>query len=217
VSHSHKSLVVVMESTDADVPTQSVGEGELCMETEPIRCKRRKEPIDVFNGIFLKTVHFLNIELKKCVIVGIFKNRGNSLGILFKGPKGSVYWSLDTYKQFSEHFDAISSALNTCSKLYLHLDSGEVIRYKKVFGKPCLFLYDGERTLTLEQTEWSRFVDYCPAINAIINDLFYNEPLIQEYINNINSGLEGVAKPVQLPNLVADRLLVELRIANGGS
>jgi hypothetical protein len=206
-----------MEPTSADVPTQSVGEGVVSMETEPIRVKRRREPIDVCNGIFLKTVHFLNSKLKKCVIVGIFKNRDNRLGILFKGPKGSAHWSLDTYKQFSVHFDDITSALRTCSKLYLHLDSGEDIRIKKVFGKPCLFLYDGEHTLTLDRDEWSQFVSCCPAINSVINDLFYNELLIQEYINNINSGSEDVPRPVQLPGLVADRLLDELRIANGGS
>lgn len=211
------SLVAVMESTSADVPAESVGGGEVSMETEPIRCKRRKEPIDVCNGIFLKTVNFLNPGLTKCVIVGIFKNRGNSIGILFKGPKGSTHWSLDTYKQFSAHFDDITSAMNSCSKLYLHIDSGEDIRIKKVFGKPCLFLYDGERTLALDRDEWSQFVHCRPVINRVINDLFYNELLIQEYINNINSGSEDVSRPAKLPGLVADRLFDELKIANGGN
>ena len=204
-----------MEPTSADVSSEIVGE-QVSMDTDLIRFRRRKEPIDVMTGIFLKTVHFLNPELTKCVIIGIFKNRGNSLGILFKGRKGTVYWSLDTFKQFSVQFNDIKAALENQTKFYWHLDGGEDIKVKNVFGKSCAFLYDGEHTLTLDKNEWSQFVSVLPIVHRDINELFYNELLIQEYIDRINSGSEDVSKPVELPCLVADRLLDEVTIANGG-
>lgn len=50
-----------------------------------------KETINVLTGIFLKMVFFLDHDLMKCVITGIFKDREDSLGVLFKGKKG-VYF-----------------------------------------------------------------------------------------------------------------------------
>ncbi|KAG8334558.1 hypothetical protein J6590_087475 [Homalodisca vitripennis] len=54
------------------------------MDLEPTRIPRRKEPINSLTGIFLKSVYFIDCDLSKCVIVGFVKNRGDSLGILFK-------------------------------------------------------------------------------------------------------------------------------------
>lgn len=184
------------------------------MDTDLVRVPQRKEPIDLVSGIFLKTVYFLNYNLNKCVIIGIFKNRGNSLGILFQGRKGSAYWSLDTFKQFSAQFNDIKNALENQTKYYWRLDGGEDIKVKMVFGRSCAFLYDGEHTLTLNQNEWCQFLGYVPIVNRCIRELFNNELLIQEYIHNIVNESEDTLKPEHLPSLIADRLLDEVR--NGG-
>lgn len=197
-----------MESSGKEVNTDT-------MDVELIRVPKRREPIDVMNNIFLKTVHFVNPDLSKCVILGIFKNRGNSLGVLFKGRKGSVFWSLDNFNQFSVYFNDIHSALQNQKRFYHRLDGGEDIKTKNVFGRSCAFLYDGDHTLTLDRNEWSQFISYLPIIHRDINILFYNEHLIQEYIQNINSSLEDVLKPDGLPSLIADRLLDEVRNSNG--
>lgn len=201
-----------MEPTTADVGA------EVSMDMELTRIPRRNEPIDVLNGIFLKSVHFLNPELNKCFILGIFKNRGDSLGILFKGRKGSIYWPLNVFNQFSAWFNDIKSALDNQTKFCCRLDGGEEVKIRNVFGKACAFFYDGEHTLTLDKNEWSQFLNYLPIVHRDINELFYNELLIQEYIRNIISGPEDVLKPDELPSLVADRLLDEVRQykSNGG-
>lgn len=207
-----------MESTSTEVSTESSG-GKVSMDIELTRIPRRKECIDILNGIFLRSVYFLNPELTKCLIIGIFKNRGDSLGVLFKGRKGSIYWPLSSFNQFSACFNDIKSALDNQSKFYMRLDGGEDIKIRNVFGKSCAFLYDGDHTLTLDKNEWSQFLSYLPIVHRDINELFYNELLIQEYIRNLILGPEDdVLKPDELPSLIADRLLDEVRLykSNGG-
>ncbi|KAG8289615.1 hypothetical protein J6590_100821 [Homalodisca vitripennis] len=54
------------------------------MDVEPTRIPKRKERINALTGVFLRSVYFLDSDLSKCVIVGFVKNRGDSLGVLFK-------------------------------------------------------------------------------------------------------------------------------------
>src|SRR5436190_18188310 len=80
------------------------------MDIELQRIPRRKEVLNLLTGIFLKSVFFLDPELTKCVIVGFVKNRGNSLGVLFKGRKGAVSLTSNTFNQFAVHFNEITMA-----------------------------------------------------------------------------------------------------------
>ena len=212
-----------MESSDTDVlilsheseEEEEAVEDQVRMDIDLIRIPRRKEHIDVLNGIFLKKVYFLNSELTKCVIIGIFKNRGHSLGVLFKGRKGSVYWSRDVFTQFFSYFEAITSALEKKTKFLLRLEGGEDIKVKNVFGRSCAFLYDGEHSLMLDLREWSQFMSNLSIVNRSISELFYDEDLIRDYIFKINSGEEDVLKPDEVVCSDFNQLLEELHIANG--
>src|SRR5436190_13252124 len=138
-----------MSSDGTDVQAASPSETEpVKMELEPERIPRRKEPINLLTGIFYKCVYFLESELTKCVILAFVKNRGNSLGILFKGRKGAVFFSHDTFNEFASHINEITVALEK-PEMYLLKGENFHIKVLRVFGKHHVFLYDGEHTLSL--------------------------------------------------------------------
>ncbi|KAG8241146.1 hypothetical protein J6590_093346 [Homalodisca vitripennis] len=182
------------------------------MDLEPTRIPRRKEPINSLTGIFLKSVYFIDCDLSKCVIVGFVKNRGDSLGILFKGKKGCVYWSFDVFNEFSQHFNSVSLALETSHRFYVKADGGEDIKVINVFGKQCVFIYDGEHSLTLNKHEWNQFIANIPLMHIVLRDLFLIEEPIKTAIENSDSDL--------LPSRIAHRLSLEIELfkrwPNGG-
>ena len=179
------------------------------MECDPERIPRRKEPLNLVTGVFLKSVHFLNPDLSKCLIVGIFKNRGDSLGVGFKGKRGCVYWSYDAFNQFAVFFDEITQAFEKNIKTYLKLDTGEDIKVVNVFGKQHVFLYDGEHSLNLTCTEFAQFIDCLPLVHSRIKQLFMFEDLIKEYIRDSICSPEADI-PTHLPIELANTLLEEV-------
>lgn len=178
------------------------------MDVEPTRLPRRIEPINVQSGIFLKTVTFLNTELSKSVIVGIFKNRADSLGVLFTGRKGYVYWSHDSFNQFFVHFKDVTAALSDQKSVIFKIDGGEDIKVRSVFGKPHVFLYDKEHTLTLNSLEWFHFTSSLLLVTRSLRELFLWEDPIKSYLSDLM--LEESESPnTDLPPYIADRLFDE--------
>lgn len=185
------------------------------MDVEPTRLPRRTEPIDLLSGIFLKNVTFLNSDLSKSIIVGIFKNRADSLGVLFTGRKGYVHWSHDVFNQFIVHFEAVTTALSGRKSVLFKVDSGEDIKVYSVFGKPHVFLYDKEHTLTLNCSEWLHFVNSLPLVTRSLRELFWNEYLIKCYLSDLMLYEETESEDSECPNTdlptsLADRLFDEV-------
>lgn len=182
------------------------------MDLELSRVPKRKEPINLLTGVFLKSVYFLTND--KYVIVGMFKNRGDTLGVLFKGVKGLVLWSYDVFNKFAVDFDKITAALEGKSKLHVKSDTGEDIKVGKVFGIPYVFLYDGERTISLTNEEWVQFVNNLPLIRTELTALFMNENLLRLYIAELVESEEGevVTPSNDLPTPVVNRLSDEIAL-----
>lgn len=174
---------------------------------------RRKEKINLINGIFLKSVFFLNSDLSKSVIVGIYKSRGYSLGLVFAGRHGPVYWSNDAFNHFSINFNTISLAVKNKQRIYEKLDTGEDIKVQSIFGKTHVFLYDGEHTLTLTGPEWTQFINNLPCITRQLRELFVCEYLIKDYILNLLmvNDESYLPPPVGVPPYLSDRLYDEVQ------
>ena len=191
------------------------------MDIELQRIPRRKEVLNLLTGIFLKSVYFLDPELTKCVIVGFVKNRGNSLGVLFKGRKGAVFLTHNTFNQFAVHFNEITMALEKRGKIMFREDDFE-IKLSNVFGRQHIFLYDGEHTLTLNTAEWTQFVNNLPSMYRELRNRFLQEDLIINYIVDILASDEDfVTPPEGLSPYQGDRLFDEVQLfkrwPNGGS
>ncbi|KAG8282061.1 hypothetical protein J6590_045985 [Homalodisca vitripennis] len=193
--------------------TETMEDPSTAMDLEPTRIPRRKEPINSLTGIFLKSVYFIDCDLSKCVIVGFVKNRGDSLGILFKGKKGCVYWSFDVFNEFSQHFNSVTLALENKTKFCIKSDTEEEdIKVTNVFGRMHVFLFDGEHTLTLNKHEWDQFTANIPLMYIVLRDLFLIEEPVKTAIENSDSDL--------LPSRIAHRLSLEIELfkrwPNGG-
>lgn len=115
------------------------------MDVELVRIPRRKEALNLLTGLFHKSVFFLGKGLSKSEFAGIFKN----LGIVFNGRHGPVYWSFDILNNFSPHLNDLTVTLQNKNKQYFRLNNGEDIKIQNIFGKPYVFLYDGEHTCSL--------------------------------------------------------------------
>lgn len=57
------------------------------MDAVTTRIHRRTPAINLLTAIFLKSVYFLDQSLSKSAFVGIFKDREDSMGMLFKGKE----------------------------------------------------------------------------------------------------------------------------------
>ncbi|KAG8246587.1 hypothetical protein J6590_081415 [Homalodisca vitripennis] len=128
-------------------------------------------------------------DLSKCVIVGFVKNRGDSLGVLFKGKKGCVYWSHDVFNQITPHFNSITLALENKTKFYIKSDTEVDIKVTNVFGRMHVFLFDGEHTLTLNEAEWTQFTNSLPLMYIALRDNFIIEESVRFTIHALASGL----------------------------
>lgn len=159
-----------------------------------------REGINVLTGVFLKTVLFLDHELSKCVITGIFKNRNDTLGVLFKGKKGSVFWSYDTFNEFNiSKLNEVTLAVEERQKLTHVLATGESIKVLPVFGKQHVFLTDGEHTLSLNRAEWVQFINSLPLVYTHLAELFSHVDVIKEFISEVLNNEEGSENPPLLP------------------
>lgn len=175
---------------------------------EPMLIPKSKEPINLLTGVFLKSDYHLDNDLTKCVVTGIFLNRG--LGILFKGRKGCVYWSYDAFCQLATHFNDVTLALEGKNQYSFKVDTGEDIRVNMVFGHQYAYVSDGEHSITLNQNEWCMFINNLPLIYISLRELFYRDDLIKECINQVLSGVNECTD--QLPTLIAERLFNEISL-----
>lgn len=192
-------------------------EPSVSMDVDPIRLSKRKEPLNLLTGIFLKSVFFLDKDTSKKVLVGIFKNRGDNLGVAFSGRRGSIYWSNDIFNQFLVYFTDISNAFKNNTKFIKRLETGEDIKLQNVFGKQHAFLYDGESTITLNQSEWNQFTANLPLVFRELRKLFLFEDLIKSYIFQILSSKEVYETPPNgLSTYLSDRLFDEVIVYKNG-
>lgn len=185
------------------------------------RIPNRKEGLNLRTGVFLKSVYFLSVDCSKTAIVGIFKHRGTSLGVAFAGKKSCIFWSNDTFTHFAVHFNEITASLETKTKQYYKLETGEEVMVRNYFGKMHVILYDGEHTITLDTQEWAHFTNNLPLLNKELCSLFMSEDIIQNFIRDLFTSEESV-KPItdQLPVYYINRLVDEValykRWPNGG-
>lgn len=188
------------------------------IDGEPALIPKPKEHINALTGIFLKSVYFLDNELLKCVIVGYVRNRNDSLGVLFKGKRGCVFWPHDVFNQFNIIFNEVTVALETKIKKHYKVESGEDIKVTNVFGRMHVFLRDEEHSLTLNQAEWHQFTNSLPLIYTALRDNFLIEESVQSAIQTLLN-TEEIDLP-QLPSSIAHRLFMEVsllkRWPNGG-
>jgi len=188
------------------------------MDVSAAPIPRAKEPINLLTGVFLKSDYHLDNDLTKCVVTGIFKNRGNSLGILFKGRKGCVYWSYDAFCQLATRFNDVTLAVEGKTQFSFKVDTGEDIRVNMIFGHQYAYVSDGEHSVTLNQNEWCMFVNNLPLIYTSFRELFYNEDVIRTFIDRVIADEEECTDH-QLSSLTAERLVNEIslykRWANG--
>jgi hypothetical protein len=188
-----------MSQHDADVPA--------------IPIPKAKEPLNLLTGVFLKSDYHLNNDLSKCVVTGIFKNRNNSLGILFKGRKGCVYWSYDAFCHLAIRFNDVTIALEGKNQYSFKVDTGENIRVNMIIGNQYAYVSDGEHSITLNQNEWCMFINNLPLIYTSLRELFYNEDVIRTFIDRVISGAEEEEEGTdQLPSLIAERLFNEVSL-----
>lgn len=183
--------------------------------------RARTEKPNLVTGVYLKSVFFLDEECSKLIIVGIFQNKGNSVGIVFKNKKKVVYWSLDVFNQFMDHANNITGSFESCKNYKAKLDSGEDIQLKNVFGRWYVYLFDGCYTLSLTHDDWTQFTNNLPCIRRQLRELFMSEDLFKIYILDILSSEEDFVPPPEgLPAYLVDRLFDEVqkfkRWPNGG-
>lgn len=194
----------------------------MSMDIESMRSFKRKEPLNLVTGVFLKSVYFLDKDLSKCVILGFFRGRGDSLGILFNTKKGYIYWSHDVFNQFAPRFNEVTVALESKKRLAVTLDTKEDIKVKNVFGKQHVYLYDGEHSLSLTESDWSVFINFLPLIYREVGFLFMNEDLVKSFIRDLLcTDQEDIPIVEGLLTRLADRLVDEVllykRWPNGGN
>ena len=161
--------------------------------------KRRTQPVDTLGSIFLKSVFFLTSDLSKSVIVGIFKDKGTSLGVLFSSKKGYAFFPHTSFNEIAVHFAAIKKAFEDKTKIRIKFDSKVEINSKLVFGKYFISLYDGERTVTLNQSEWNQFDKNIQLINSHIRNLFVCEDLIKTAVHNLYTNDSTTGELLELP------------------
>lgn len=172
-------------------------------DIEPFLIPKILGPINVITGIFLKSVFFLNPELSKCVITGIFKDRDNSLGVLINGRKGNIFLSYEIFCQLCDRFNEITIALSSKTQYSI----GEHLQVINVFGNQYACISDGRHSLTLDFKEWDQFIKSIPLICRALLDLFYLESDIDKFIK---SDTEVI--PDYLPSDIFDRLIRELQL-----
>ena len=190
-------------------------------KTELITIPRRKEPINVLTGVFLKSVYFLDPDLTKCILTGVFANRDNSLGVLVKGRKGCVFWSFGTFEELVVHFNEITVAIEKKTPLHVKAQSGEGdIKFYQVFGHQYIYISDGEHSIALNALEWHMLVNNLPLVFSSLHELNLSHSLIQQCIDHFDDKLWSNAFKDLISIEIGERLVNEIslfkRYPNGG-
>jgi hypothetical protein len=170
---------------------------------------------NLVTGAFLKSVQYLNPECTKYIIIGIFQNFQNSVGILFNGKKGFAYWKPSVLNQLLPHFDHVSAALEEpkgVRRFGLDNGCGDDIVVRNVFGKRYAVISDGNHSIPLTASEWVQFTNSIPCLSRHMNELFLCEDLINQYIESICAVEAGeyVQPPAGLPPHLCDSLFDEV-------
>lgn len=193
------SQVVVESCESMEVPEQKVS-------------KVKTPMVNLVTGVFLKSIFFLNPECSKYILVGVFSDHGNSVGILFKSPKGVVFLTPLLFNQFIVYVNQVTEAFDRPGVHRFSTDSGEDIVVKKVFGKRYAKLFDGHHTITLLADEWTQFTNSLPCISRQVNELFLCEDLLRSYIIQVlASDEEYETAPQGIPPHLCDRLFDEIQ------
>lgn len=174
--------------------------------------RRRHAPPNLITGVFLKSIFFLNPDSSKYIIVGVFQDRGNSVGVLVKARRGHLYYTSEKFNQFLVIANKVTEALETDrSHRFSSLDSDQDVVVKKVFGKKHALLYDGVRTLSLTSAEWAQFTNSLQCVQRQLTELFLCEDLLRSYVIDILNSEEYVTPPQGLPSHLCDRLFDEVQ------
>lgn len=170
-------------------------------------------PENTLRKMFLKNIFYIDRDQSKFVAVGYFVDHDKHAGMLFKTAKSYVYWSYDAFNSFFVHFDDITSALeNSENKYRLSLDGEYEISIRKAFGKFYVCMRDGGRTILLNQSEWTHFLRSLREVQKHLLELFYYEPLIQNFIERVLAGEseDDAVPPEGLPAYLVNRLVDEV-------
>lgn len=191
------------------------------MEVVPQRVPRRRTPINLVTGVFLKSVFFLDEKFLKFVVTGIFKDRGDSLCIAFKGKRGGVVcWTYDVFNQIALYFPAVTSAVDYRTRFQAVVPTGEDIRVANVRGSSFVYIYDGQHSLSLTSDDWAHFIANLTLIRRHFNELFREVPVISDYIRAIlNSEQEAdVERPeVRYVDQLYDETVAYKKAQQGGA
>lgn len=199
------SLIYKICAFSYDAKSESV-------KLEVDRKTRRTAPINILSGILLKTVLFLDENQPKLLIAGIFKDKGDSLGLLFKSKKSYIYWSFDVFNELAVHFESVIKSFTDKSKFKFALESGEGISMKNSFGTQYVILNDNEHSVALSKSEWDNFVRNLPILNSHCRDLFMIEDSIKELIKNLICEEDVSEKLINLPWNLTNRLQEEISV-----
>lgn len=152
------------------------------MSVDPL--PKLPEKINLLTGIIFKNVFFLDEELTKFCIVGFFKERDYSAGVVFKGRKGHVYWSDNTFLELSEKFELVKEHMSSNKRLHIKGGGKEDIKVMRVFGRHHAFVFDGEHTLTLNCNEWNELINTLPDIRSYFELLRNNRQFLIRVLDN---------------------------------
>lgn len=145
----------------------------------------RKLPINILNGIFLKSVFFLNPELTKCVIVGIFKERASSLGILLHSKKHYAFFPMDIFNQMVIHFTNVKTSLKDKKRFGVKLSEGQAIDVKSSFGKMYVSFDSKTSVVSFNENEFNQFMNNLTLICSHMRNLFLCEDTIKQVIHSL--------------------------------
>ena len=171
-------------------------------------------PQNTIREIFLKNIFYLDKSYSKFVVTGYFESIDHTVGVLFKTGMSYIFWPYSTFNDLAVYFDNITSSLVSGDKkgYYIRNDDGCAIKIKKIFGNLYVSIYDKERTISLNQSEWVQFTRSLHEIKKHLVELFTNEKLIQLFIDRVlvSEEEDDAIPPEGLPVHIINKLIDEV-------
>lgn len=180
----------------------------------PLVCKSGESHQTQELTSFLKVTYNLNPEFSKFVAVGLFKEFGYKVGILFykQGMRKWVMLDQAQFINFQEQIYPISfSICNDVKKRRFDVTGFDVV-IRRIIGKRYVEIRDlNHDSIILNNSEWDSFVKWLPCINRYIDQLSLVEDSLIEHITRILHSDRVYIPPPQLVNgWDADRLFDEV-------
>lgn len=184
-----------------------------------VKSKKKKNtkialPQNELRKVFLKNIYYLDRDYSKFIVAGYFESLEQSVGILLKTGKSYIFWPYNTFNDLVVHFDQItSSLLSEAKKGYsIRNTDGYELKVKKVFGNIYVSLRDKERTILLNQSEWTQFTRNLYEVKKHLAELFVNEQLIKLFIDRVLVAEEedDAIPPLGLPGHFVNKLVDEV-------